>query len=322
MKRLHTWLRALGIALLVLLAAEQVAAPRLRPSPRIFEEHPTRFWTLTPGVSCYDRQSASTVRVNHLGLRGGEPDLSGPRMLLLGDSCIFGAGVTDAETLDRCLEAELRTRTGRPWVVLNGGVPGYSTFQGVDLLEDLGPEIRADVVVLAYLYGDRRWDRCPDHERQAGPLVPAVRRLLWKSALYRVLRDGWLGTRPEVGPLEDGPRSGNLYERVPPVQYRKNMERLAERARAFGASRVVFLRLPNRGPRDGRSEGQEAVLLRMGLASGGLVDALGRWERVGLLHPHEFLPGDLLHLSARGNRHLARTLADEFEARAMLPDRP
>ena len=319
MRRRKGW-AALLLALLVLAAAEQVARPYFREPRNLFHEHPVRFWALNPGTITRDQQSDSFIHVNSLGLRGEEFDASrpGPRILLLGDSCIFGAGLKDEETPDRFLEPELRARTGQPWTVFNGGVPGYSTFQGLDLFGEVGPVLRADVVVFAYLYADRGLDPCPDDERQAGRPVSDLRRLLWKSSLYRLARARVLGWPvDQTLRVEDINRRGRR-ERVPTPRYVRNLQALAGLARDFGARQVVFLRLPNLTPGSDQAGGQERALRDVDPALGVLADAYGIWRDAGLLQPSAFLPNDSLHFSPEGSRQLARTLAEDLERQGVL----
>ena len=50
-------------------------------------------------------------------------------MAVIGDSCVYGLGLRAADTIPVRLERYLGEVLGRPVVVLNFGVPGYSTVQ-------------------------------------------------------------------------------------------------------------------------------------------------------------------------------------------------
>ena len=77
------------------------------------------------------------------------------RVVCLGDSWTFGANVGDAETYPRQLEARLRERfPEREVEVLNLGVLGYSSFQGLRVMERHGVGLEPDLVVIGYGMND------------------------------------------------------------------------------------------------------------------------------------------------------------------------
>ena len=99
------------------------------------------------------RETRVTVQLNSLGLRDDEPEerreKQGTRILLLGDSFVFGYGVEGSE----CLGAQLEAMT--PGIeAVNLGVSGYSTDQELLLLQRLGPSYDPDIVVLVFVYND------------------------------------------------------------------------------------------------------------------------------------------------------------------------
>jgi hypothetical protein len=116
--------------------------------------NPLRGWEMIPNSEHYTCEHR--VVVNSLGLRG--PELTGKRrderrVLALGDSLIFGQGVGESETVPAQLEQCLRA-DGCRWRVVNGGLRGYSTNQELALLQELGPRIEPDLVVLFWYWND------------------------------------------------------------------------------------------------------------------------------------------------------------------------
>lgn len=302
------WSRLL-LVLALLGTAELLCAGAIPPPGTTVGEHPTRFWALNPGTAFPEGEVPQ--RVNSLGLRGEEPERSapGPRVLLLGDSVIYGVYLPPESTLDRLLETELRQATGQPWHVFNGGVPGYTTFQGLDMLEEVGPQVRPDVVMVYFGCNDMSFDVQSDHERAPGWPFSDLRRVLWRSAMYQVLRAQVLGIpvgRP--GPLQmshpgDRPR-------VPIDRFRENLRQIARRSRALGARTVIFLQLPQRGnkvpPMGAPVYGDE--LLAVGEEEGLALDVEGRWRDLGVDPEGKFLPGDPYHFSVEGSPLVARTI--------------
>jgi hypothetical protein len=153
---------ALGLALgLGLVAAEilvraRLGAPLAERLPLLaVRANPHRGWEMVPGEHyTYHHR----VRVNSLGLRGPELAPKEPgerRVLFLGDSLTYGQGVADDETVPAALERALRVRdAAHRWSVVNAGHRAYGTSSELGLLEELGAEIRPDVVLLGWYWND------------------------------------------------------------------------------------------------------------------------------------------------------------------------
>jgi hypothetical protein len=76
------------------------------------------------------------------------------RVLVFGDSFVFGLGVDEENLFTTHLEQFLDRSTERRHQVLNMGVSGYSTDQQLILLEELGLKLAPDVVVLVMCDND------------------------------------------------------------------------------------------------------------------------------------------------------------------------
>ncbi|MBI5625068.1 MAG: hypothetical protein HY924_14925 [Elusimicrobia bacterium] len=93
------------------------------------------------------------VVLNRWGFRGPEGGPGGPKVLLLGDSYVFGNGLKDAETLDRRLEPLLRRRAPTA-SVLNLGVPGYNLESSLILAREMVDRHRPAAAVVTFLEED------------------------------------------------------------------------------------------------------------------------------------------------------------------------
>lgn len=93
----------------------------------------TTGFIIAPSIQYNLRTSefATDIRTNSQGLRDDEESLEEPDVLILGDSFVFGTGVSNGRTVSDCLEKQLGLR------VLNGGIPCYGTLQELRLLQDL-----------------------------------------------------------------------------------------------------------------------------------------------------------------------------------------
>jgi lysophospholipase L1-like esterase len=287
--------------------------------------NPVRGWEMVPGLHyTYEHP----VRVNSLGLRGPELEPKAEdelRVLALGDSLTYGQGVADDETLPAWLEHDLREREpGRAVRVVNAGLRAYDTRQELALLEELGPTIAPDVVVLCWYWNDffgRDLEATRARLEATGPVAFDtgsriegwesvkwhVRQGLRASALVMLLHDATSGLWTETHDAQDFERGFTALA--------GELERFSERARALGALPLVAV-IPD--PKSigapgepgfagrvlelARERGVEAVDLAPALREAG--------ARKGFA---PVLPFDG-HYSSEGNRVLAAPLADALLA--------
>ncbi len=99
------------------------------------------------------------VKTNKLGFRGPEVEIAKPkdtyRILMLGDSVVFGWGVNDAVTFSRRLERSLNEHDDpRTFEVINTGHLLYDTQQQLALLRSEGVALKPDLVILVYVVND------------------------------------------------------------------------------------------------------------------------------------------------------------------------
>jgi hypothetical protein len=159
--RLLTALLALAASLVFGTAGFEIVSRRIGlPLPtlddpaergKLFAYDATKGWFHTPGVRTarYIRgPDEGRITINSLGLRGPEigftPERGVTRILVLGDSFAFGAGVNDEHTFPARLGDDL----GPGFEVVNLGVTGYSTDQELILYEELGAKLHAALVLL------------------------------------------------------------------------------------------------------------------------------------------------------------------------------
>jgi lysophospholipase L1-like esterase len=202
-----------------------------------YEVDPELFWRLQPGLEV--KGERTFIRTNDLGLRGdpvADPRPEGSlRILLLGDSVTFGYGLPESQTIGARLGARLADVTpGRALEIVNGGVPGYSSRQGLTLLERLGPRLSPDVVIVCFGFNDARDMFVTDQEVfDAGRTLASTRRVLYRSRLYRLLR-GWLVRPPSAA------EGRAVVARVDPERYAANLAAMVGEARRLGAEVVIL----------------------------------------------------------------------------------
>lgn len=98
------------------------------------------------------------VRTNSFGLRNDEysiqPKANTFRILCLGDSLTFGAGVRSDETYPKQLEVMLNSNHPGRYEVINGGVPAYDTWQEINYLKRYGWQFKPNLVVIGMYAND------------------------------------------------------------------------------------------------------------------------------------------------------------------------
>lgn len=161
-------------------------------------------------------------RFNKHHLRGDPPRGAKHRVLLLGDSFTFGVLLQQADTYPAKLDALAAERFGADTVeVLNGGVPGFGLANYVAWLEEFGPDVEPDMVVVFFNGGDihrsvvsKLYTLRDDGTLTANSLprrrlkalmnaVPGYRFLLEHSHLLQLLRRAFVPAMPsrqDTGP--------------------------------------------------------------------------------------------------------------------------
>ncbi len=177
----------------------------------------SRGWALVPNTVGYTY--TFQVNINSLGLRERELSPKGPkesRILVLGDSLVFGQGIADCDTIPALMEQILNVSVHdkeTTYRVVNAGLRAYSTNQELALLRQLGETIRPDVVVLVWYWNDiyeasieeifaSRSVKAKRMLSSAPPWEWHLRELTRRSALAMLVHDVWYHRQP---PFADSP---------------------------------------------------------------------------------------------------------------------
>jgi len=166
----------------------------------LYLPHPTLFWSLRPGITMKVSEATRSfglveshnvlsefaweIRVGPKGFRGPDFPADKPegeiRVVCFGDSRTIGEGLEEGHTYPARLEAALRRSfRNRPVRVINAGADGWSSHQGLKLLNDGFARYRPDFAVFAFGINDADTDwGVSDRERALrapAPLVAAQR---------------------------------------------------------------------------------------------------------------------------------------------------
>lgn len=313
----HLRLRVLGSAVvtglvLVLLevGAGWLAAP-VAPEPPVdgtsLVAHPTRLWALGPGRGF---TGGVPMLADAEGLRVPAREGSGPLVLTLGDSSVFGHRLPDGETLHDHLQVGLEA-LGVQARVRPVATPGWSSAQVRVAMDEVGWRLEPSLVVVACLWSDLNHDAWHDRDLLAAANSPGARASRWieRSHLLLQLRRVVRGARgtPQTRQVGWPSPSSQGVRRVPLEDYVANLDTLLDQARSREVGAVI-LTLPHSGLSEGRYppewepylEAQRRVAAGHGVALVSGTELIGRRTDVF---------DDGLHPNKDGQRLLGRGLA-------------
>jgi lysophospholipase L1-like esterase len=304
---------ALGAVLIVVELALRVAGatPHLRYSdvPLALAVPDRTLGYVLPASQTVTYSGVST-RLDADGLRNppAPPDAK-TDVLVVGDERTFGWGVADGEPYPAQLETWIHARCPTCGRVVNAGVPGYTTQQGMPLARDLGTRLHPRVVIAAFGLDDALLD---GGDSATVALPPEFARTSVTAGwLYAWLR------RPGTGWWEAAPRT-------PLAKFARNMRALVSEVRRFGGVPVLLnigyaVDLPDpdadagRRLRRGRLEDDYhgAVRLTGELEYTPVVEVIG-----SALDASTML--DATHPSAEGHRLIANALGERLAAEGLV----
>ena len=180
--------------------------------------------------------SEYSVRFNKNGLRGKAVPYDKAdneiRILALGNSCVFGFGVGEDEVFSSELEKLLQRRFPRKKItVINGGMPGFSSFNSLNMLGAAGMKYKPDVLIAYILNNDKALEL-----REDMPLLKLrFIRLNWvlaQSGLFNLIREMISADSLPVPEMKRGKQT--LRPKVSPEDYERNLSFLSDISRRFG----------------------------------------------------------------------------------------
>jgi len=347
-KAVFSTLVTVGVWLLAEAGATTLYGAELRawesppPSPQrglsVMQGNPYLLYEYPPGEH-YER--GVTVRINSMAMRGPEPAQPKPegvrRFITTGDSSVFGFGVEE----DAVFSSVAAARLGDGAEALIGAIPGYSSFQSINLLRMRALVTEPDLIVIANIWSDNNFDAFVDKEVLAeaagfeSGFTARMKRILSRSAIYRVA-DWKLRVRgsaervQKVAWQQDSRSRGQIgLRRVEINDYARNLESLVGLARESGAE-VAFVLLANNedvksgGPVQAGPKAWDPYrrVMRETAARHGapLIDVPALFLESGLGPSELFL--DEMHPTVEGHRIMGEALAAVLAERDWLAGGP
>ena len=318
-----------------------VEAPTAADWAPTMKGNPFLLWEYAPGQRT---ESDTDININSLGLRGPEPSIPKPsgirRLLSTGDSSVYGFKVKDGGVFTDVAAAQLGPKV-EGWTA---AIPGYSTYQSLNMLEMRALQLQPDVLVIANLWSDNNFDTFVDKELledyaafETGT-TEAIRGLLGKSALFRALdyhfrlsKNPTLSARGQresarqTGWSVGGQNINSGKRRVAADDYATNLHRLVDVAHDNDAE-ALFVLLPH--PFDLEESAQKNPawtlyrrIMRDVASSRGvpLVDMIAAFKATGLSRQELFFDEgeegiqDDLHPTELGHQIMGQALAKALQ---------
>ena len=307
-------------------------------SDLMLDADPQRFWKLKPNVRIEDTTNEFWQgRVsNSLGFRNPEFALARQprslRVVCFGDSSTFGIGNRMAETWPAQLESQLRQASwARDYAaieVINAGVPGYSSWQGLQHMRQEIGRLQPDIVLASYANNDFwHWDDTTDRNHAGQFEESLLRQLLLHSRLVRLMDTGIARIKTPAASELEAPSPNQTWaaaatvnyvspvpqwvRRVPLDDFRDNVEHMAALCRQHGAI-CIPVKWPDQPLAAGQPSPREdyhAILTAVAAEQRLYVaDVVAEFQRHQPWSVDTYIPNDIVHVNRAGNA-LAATAA-------------
>ncbi len=291
-----------------------------------------RFWKLRPNIEINDPENSywqGTVS-NSLGFRSPEFTLEKPagttRIVCFGDSSTFGIGARMEDTWPFQLDEQLnssfefattdnsRRRNASPrFQVINAGVPGYTSHQGLQHVRQEIDRLQPDIVFASYANNDFwTWDNTTDADHADRLQRFSIRRTLLRSRAVQLL-DEAIHPPQQAASQEWAASATNSYfipngewiQRVPLDAFRANIESMA----GLCAEREVPLILvlwPDQPLAAGRWSirlDYHDLMRRIAAERGlGIADVTRAFQQNRPWSVQSYVPNDIVHVDRYGNQ--------------------
>lgn len=243
----------------------------------------------------HQTKSTYTFSTNELGFRSPPLKPVGTcfRILAIGDSTTFGQHLADDETWPSQLQQMLDPK-GERIEVINAGVIGASSFQGLVFMNSTGLSLRPNLVIVTFGFNDWARSDLSDRERALAYQTRGI------TGLFQLSVKNWQKSIKS--------RTG-LVQRATPGEYFDNMTAIAQLCKTNNIA-IVFLiwTHPNeiQFPKT-ISSPWRGLLFEVGRVTGALcVDLIPAFQKV----KDEKLFLDIVHATPRGCQVVAETLAE------------
>ncbi|MFH1379983.1 MAG: GDSL-type esterase/lipase family protein [bacterium] len=202
------------------------------------EFDPVLFWKLKSNMYVAN----PLVQTNSLGFRGSEFSLQKDpdtiRIVCYGDSITFGYQLPQGESYVQMLENILKEKfPSRKIEVINAGVPGYTSRQGLVRYQYYGKELNPDIITVCYGANDvlERYYLSDSEIIKESPVYMKMCSILERIRLFRVVKKLLRFKKPAAN-------KDVKVHRVSHLEYADNIERIVRMAKK--RKRKIILIMP------------------------------------------------------------------------------
>jgi len=214
--------------------------------PKYYKKDAELFWRIRPNQTIKGEFFVDGIyKINSKGYREREfsaekdPDLT--RIICVGNSCTFGWKVNLEQTYPKILEKLLNQNLPQPkFEVIDAGMTGYSTFQGLRFLKREILGFHPDIIIFSYGWNDM----CPSEREDKDQKFPPqwilnLDDFLSGSRFYSFLKFEIMNLLKSKQPQDEK----KLVYRVSIKDYQENLKELEKIAQGSGI-KVFFLSIP------------------------------------------------------------------------------
>ncbi|MDA1165711.1 MAG: GDSL-type esterase/lipase family protein [Planctomycetota bacterium] len=293
-----------------------------------------RFWKLKPNIEIHDAENTfwqGTVS-NSRGFRCPEfaiPKSQGVlRIVCFGDSSTFGIGAPMEDTwpsvlqnmLDQATPLEFDRQEQR-FEVINAGVPGYTSYQGLQHMRQELDRLQPDLVMASYANNDFwHWDQQTDAQHAADFSETGLASLLRTSrvaqlmdlALIRLRRTAH-DTNQTASPNQHWAKAATFSyfdpvnewtRRVPLESFRENLSQMVDLCAARRVP-LIMMKWPDQpqaaglwSPRIAYQEVIDQIAIDRGLH---VADVVKLFQENRSWSVGTYVPNDIVHVNRDGN---------------------
>jgi lysophospholipase L1-like esterase len=215
--------------------------------PKYYKKDSELFWRIRPNQTIRGKFFVDGVyKINSKGYREREfyenkdPDMK--RIICMGNSCTFGWKVDSEQTYAKRLEVLLNQNLPKPeFEVINAGMTGYSTYQGLRFLKREILKLHPDIIILSYGWNDMCVSTRKDKDQKFPPQwILNIDDCLSFSKIYSFLKFEIMNL---LKLSKKAPEEMKLGYRISLMDYIVNLKEMVEIAQDSGI-KVIFLSTP------------------------------------------------------------------------------
>ena len=317
---LKTFLITLAVVVFYFAALESVLQIYVSHHPyQKFIPDPVSHWKVNPALTKYETTQNS--KNNNMPFDNGVQDLEysttkekgSYRILCYGDSQTYGLSwvKTMAETYPKQLQQKLREEFPHKRIeVMNMGVAGYTSYQGLIFLKNIGSHYDPDCVILAFGYhdGNTTYSRDKDVSSE-NPLLIKIRRIFYRSQIYLLIRKKIL--EHKAYKIEDNGEP--IFRRVPLDDFQDNIREFAELGKKNGF-RTVLMILPQQYEQNVRHP-QYADATRKAAKENNLllIDCAQSVKGMPLDKQNIWFMEDRCHMTVEGHKKISEIMSEKLK---------